>query len=577
MYAKLLYPSETRRIAFLLHGRPKQWSWKLSCSTTARHQRSCYSSQQQSTNIAFDDNDARIMSKLGLGSHQWAKLDSSIYNQVVRTALENRIDTIEAGPEGGSQALATAYQAALDENPQLEQRSITFLVRIGYRTVAEGMSISVPDSLPNDVKVEEFTFDPAANPVGMAKPLTPSTDAAAKARVFHNIGSEAVSYALESCPLLKLAKEHSCIRILPLLHNPEVQGSQLGAPMLERQSRICEMLTQGFETLEDYIQHHPSTMHSYGVVSNGVCLPNDHPLYLNYQTVLEATKAISVNNHKSHFSVLQLPINVLERKGFDIAKAAKKEWSAATADAASDSVPLHIYGMRPLTCYPDLGTGSGHPILLADYLLPVEQQEPEPADDANDGVWTNETKNAPAAYQTAFRTAMAYFDADDLLHRKVSNGEDSLTDEERETLAGCQLLQSLLQDLDAGLEQLRSLAAHQSVLYERVIPIIHETFSEMDAETAQLLEQYFQAYSLAVRYAIAKNTRKLIVSGEQGSNAPKCKDLTPETRLQEYGLRFALKHEHGVIDKVVIGSSSPEQVVDNIYSLYKAMEDETPI
>jgi hypothetical protein len=145
-------------------------------------------------------------------------------------------------------------------------------------------------------------------------------------------------------------------------------------------------------------------------------------------------------------------------------------------------------------------------------------------------------------------------------------------------LEACQLLQSVLQELDVALDQVRSLAAHQDLLYQKVIPLLHDSLDGVDDETALVLENYFQAYSLAARYYIAKNTRKLLVNGEQGhilgagTSVPKCKNLSPETRLQEYGLQFVLEHEDGVIDKVIVGCSSPEQVVDNISTLYKVEE-----
>ena len=46
----------------------------------------------------------------------------------------------------------------------------------------------------------------------------------------------------------------------------------------------------------------------------------------------------------------------------------------------------------------------------------------------------------------------------------------------------------------------------------------------------------------------------------------------PIKRLQEYGLEFVLKHDD-IVDKVVVGASSPEQLVDNLETLYKWEEE----
>jgi hypothetical protein len=431
----------------LLFPRLSSKTWRASLS-----HRAISSSRHHSTSI---DDDARILSKLGLGSHQWAKLitnnDSTAYHQVIRTALENLVDTIEAGQEGGALALAKAYQAALDENPSLKQHPVTFIMRIGYRTVLEDSNdgtIKVPASLPNDVKVEEFNYDPTR---AGSSPTIPtqgnSSINSSKARVYHNIGSDAIIYAMETCPLLQLARLHPQVSILPMLHNPEVQGSQLGAPMQERQARIQTMLMEGFDALEQFLAMESSSspaICNYGVVSNGICLPSDHPLYLNYQTVLQAAASAqgSRNNKKkqqqaqSHFSVLQLPANVLERQGFDIAKAAKREWATMNGVSSSLEQPpaLQVYGMRPLTCYPDRGTGNGRPIVLADHLLSTEMESSSSSSSIHTlseqrqptHIWTNEMTNVPAQYHIAFRTAVSHFDADALLQRKIQN-EHSLT------------------------------------------------------------------------------------------------------------------------------------------------------
>ena len=115
-----------------------------------------------------------------------------------------------------------------------------------------------------------------------------------------------------------------------------------------------------------------------------------------------------------------------------------------------------------------------------------------------------------------------------------------------------------------------SVRQHESELVERVIPLIHDTFESYDDQTAHVLQSFFAAYSMAVRFAIARNTRKLLTEGESEASSsssfthkiPVYPDLPPETRLQEFGLGHVLDQE--VFDKIVIGCSEAEQLTDNL-------------
>lgn len=558
--------------------------------------RSITGSDRGATRKLHHDDDATAsacaLSRYGLGSHQWAKLDPRVYQGIVRTALENRVDTIEAGQEDGARRLADAYRVALQENPSLEQQPLTILRRIGYRSVvvsdgspdasttspsSSSASSSDPLALPNDVKVEEYSVPTHHNETD-----PPSVSNSMITRVLHNVSAEYVTNALSNCPLLHLADDYSNVRIVPLLHNPEVQGSQLGASTEERQEHIRHMLVSGFTALEHVVQASETpAVHQYGVVSNGLCLPRDHPLFLDHATVLEAADLSSAD--RSHFAIVQLPVNVLERRGLEVARAVRR----GVTQRADRMGPVRIYGMRPLQCYPDLGTGRGHAIALVDHWLPVGEQEESAVlesggSDARQvvGTWTNAMTSLPSAYQDAFRTAMSYFDAEELLHKKVTS-PDALSDDERETLEACQHLQQLLRDLDARLEDHRvlSLEEHDQFLMQRVVSFLHGSLESMDEESASVLEQVFATYAVAVRYAVARNTRMQLVGGGDGQSTtatvvPKCRDLEQSMRLQEYALRFVLQHDAGVVDKVIVGSSSPEQVVDNLETMYKLEEED---
>jgi len=434
-------------------------------------------------------------------------------------------------------------------------------------------------------------------------------------KVVHNLGEtfllgEGATSAIASSPLVELWRQYpDDIQLVPMLHNPEVQATSLrDSTREERQQRIRDRLVEAFVALEKLVGEDGSSkgpnvrIGSYGIVSNGLCLPSDHPLFLSHETVLDAAalaqSKLSVDDHSRQLSlsVVQLPANVLETTGIQVARdlreALKRRRNAdetvADSDTAGDdkdkseegaprstALPesvasgLQVYAMRPLTCYPDRGTGEGYPFVLADYMLPATMEKQL--------VWTNEMQNPPAVYEIALKNAMRHFDAEEIIQLKVE-GKD-LTSDQRETLDGCKLMQSLLHDLDAGLDKVRSYAAHESDLYEKIIPLIHDTFEAYDEETAGILKSFFGAYSLAVRYAIARNTRKLLHEGEKkgaggGKKTPKFSDeeLPQEMRLQEFGLRFVLK-ERDLFSRVIVGSSQPEHVVDTVHLATKILSE----
>ena len=85
---------------------------------------------------------------------------------------------------------------------------------------------------------------------------------------------------------------------------------------------------------------------------------------------------------------------------------------ASSAALSASGVYPHgvVYAMRPLTCYPDAGTGDGFPFVLADYLLPATMEKSLQ--------WSNTMSGPPAAYELALQTAMAHFDSAEILHLK---------------------------------------------------------------------------------------------------------------------------------------------------------------
>ena len=495
--------------------------------------------------------DARVVaSRLAVGSHKWATMDRKVYQDIVHTAIANGITTLEVGQEGGdilmSEVLSTIASEEAAESSTTAPPRIELIQRVGYRILTKNKH-----GMMGDVQVEET----------------------ATGTVQHNITAAALQSALYDSYLLHAPSAQWKTTRTLLLHNPEVQITNDDMPLTQRQEHLRQVLMDSFLYLQEAClqqqeqQHQqqadvkPHNMRGYGIVSNGLGLPNKHPLHLSWtDAILPALQDVHSqlgmgdNDRPLDFKVVQLPVNLLETTGLQVAQQVDSDRKALDILSERD---LQIIAMRPLTCYPDRGTGDGKPFILADYQLPATMDKTLQ--------WTQHMQQPPAAYQVALKTAMAHFDATELLDLK-EEGID-LSTEQRETLDGCKLMQSLLHDVDASLESVRSFAQHEQDLFQRIIPLIHDTFEGYDEDTAQILQTFFGAYSLAVRYAIAKNTRQVLVEGDKDGSAPKYPDLSPDVALQEYALHFLLQAK--CIDKFLVGFSEPEQILQDMDIVHK--------
>lgn len=260
-----------------------------------------------------------------------------------------------------------------------------------------------------------------------------------------------------------------------------------------------------------------------------------------------------------------------------------------------DALPesLDVIVTRPLAAYPHGGTGGVgpdnagdvHPVRLVDYRIEEKSSPP---------IWSNEHNVKygirPATYQPILNAALSHFDAYDILEE---SRDRELTVEERETLDGCKLLRDMLHDMDASLDATKSFDAYESHLMNVAVPLIYGTFEELDEESARILELFFKAHGTAVRMAVARWTRDLLLAGWKRI-PPATKDgngdstwekvsekeriisstwksygfsnfnggyaVPDDVRLQDFALTQLLKAEG--VGGIVVGCSSPEHVLE---------------
>ena len=560
-------------------------------------------------------------SRLGIGGAKLAQQSAPLetYSSVIATSLHSGITTFESG-HGGESNLSNAFQAAMnhlreeDADAVSKIDHVTLTARFGYRTVPATSAQDEKDGdedylgyYPKDVQVEEAkpgSGGGGSNSKGKkgggdldeqsddahedmeALTKSPATDGPSSGDVaVHNLSREYVAHCLAASPLVQLRAEqrvahsHPDLRLVYLAHNPEAQGAALagrGAPLDEIRELVKERLTDAFIGLETGKAEGLIT--SYGVCSNGLSLPEKHLLHLPWMDVLNAASDAvcyvhgfdTVDGKAPHgtvagLSTIQLPANLLETNGLAVAQSIKTYLDTDPGDDGDEtpdkfpSLPssVDVYVTRPLTCYPDQGTGSGHPFKLVDYQI-----DTTPTADLTSGmkkVWTNTLDGSrPPHYGPALATTMAHFDATAILE---AGEERKLTVEERETLDGCRLLQSMIHDLDAGLDTVRSFAAYEEDLFNKVVPLIHDTFEELDEDSAMVLQSFFVAHGAAVRHAIAKTTRDLLREG--GDGVPPY-EIEQSQSLQEFALQHLLKQKQ--IDKVIVGCPQAEHVLEALHA-----------
>ena len=560
--------------------------------------------------LSQSNDNYEALSRFGVGGNQWTKWarNPKAYEQLIQTSLRNGVSLLEvAGPEGGELALANAYRQVVLNNPDLLPSTtsssippLTVTTRIGYRTIASPSdgtdtndeSKQPPPRYDGDVVVEEAHSQKLSDTRGEEGDI-----------VIHNLSQNYIQQKIESIPpLVQLGMDFpDHVRIVYLIHNPEAQVLQLLrdeqevelAPLERRQEYIQQRLSDAMEGLEAVVAK--GLVHSYGVVSNGLGLPAHHALHLSPTTLLNLS---SPSTRYGNFTTVQLPLNLLE--------TGSKEAIAAIHDASSknQSSITNIYAMRPLMSYPDLGTGTALPLELVDFSASRnslgasagsnDDQDGSTSDPKNDLVYTNQWHGPPSMYQVALQTALSHFDADPILELQAKG--EKLTTEQRETLEGCKLFQSMLHDLDVKLENVSSFAAHEQELYQKIIPLIYDSFEEVDESTSQVLQAFFVAYGLAVRYQIASKTRQLLTptkakkdkdqddseaeeSSSESSEETATKESSPDSSstrkydipsdmtLQEYAFRFVLKDP--AISRVIVGASSIDEFVEDLRFISK--------
>ena len=211
--------------------------------------------------------------KLGLGGHKWTRMDPERYSKVIQTALDQGIHLLEAGQEGGDVALNNALQS-LSNIPN----DTVVLTRLGYRTLHV-------DRDNKDTQQQSHLTRRWEGDVTVERQTTEKDE---KVEIVHNISPPFLQHALDKCVLVQQPNLHT----IPMIHNPEVQ---INHDEENPQDALYDKLLKAFQAMEEAVGE--KLISSFGVASNGLSLPKQHPLHLNYEIVLQAALDASKHVH----------------------------------------------------------------------------------------------------------------------------------------------------------------------------------------------------------------------------------------------------------------------------------------
>lgn len=239
--------------------------------------------------------------RLGIGGTKSGKANPSQYANVIEKALKEGVTTFES-VNGSEKTLTQAFTLAMMNlqhhiiDKPIHEKDITLTTRFGYRSeVLEENTNKSNGSLSfqGDVKLMNDFNTSSSNSGGTRGGLE---------QAYHNISPEYLEYFMEDNALIKLKRgewgqnnhETKNLNLILMAHNPEVQASELllssnnnsGIPLPEIRQLVKEKMVESFQGLEEVCSNR--SISSYGVVSNGLSLPESHPLHLSWSDVVHA-------------------------------------------------------------------------------------------------------------------------------------------------------------------------------------------------------------------------------------------------------------------------------------------------
>ena len=289
-----------------------------------------------------------------------------------------------------------------------------------------------------------------------------------------------------------------------------------GLALAEGRKGLVAQLAAIFAALEKEVA--TGRVRCYGVSSDALVLQADDPLYLSWNDVIVAAEVaaeeVASSSTHSGLRVFQLPTNILEPRGAEVAKGIVSFYRSSR---------LRVMGMRPLTAVLPLERKSndeqGRSIARGGEAVNVmgagsttwqRLVDSEPlrlamSDCSNDNKLLGRRAPAPRGYMAACEHALDHFSFN------LPTDRDP-TSEEEELHEACRWLRQLLSDMNRQLVHFVSVAHYEEELVTQIMPMLNDKFEELDEQSAAVLHDFLAHYHAMVRFHAAQKTRTQVTA-----------------------------------------------------------------
>lgn len=124
-------------------------------------------------------------------------------------------------------------------------------------------------------------------------------------------------------------------------------------------------------------------------------------------------------------------------------------------------------------------------------------------------------------------------------------------DEQREA---CDWIRQLVDDLNKDLPKFTSVDMWQRAITSQIVPMLHSKFEELDEDSGDVLQEFFQTYGQIVRWHATDSTRAL------------CPGLKNDEALADWALRTLFLRPSPPLAAISIAMDSPE-VIDKVLAV----------
>lgn len=479
----------------------------------------------------------KAFSRIGFGTARTLQ-GSEAHEAALAAALRAGVSLIDTsanyGAGGSERLVGDALRAYGEEAGAEAAAAVTVVSKFGWiqdeAVGAEGAGAAGAKPLPAEATVLQEGLTHSIHPTVMREQL-----AASRERLGFAIQERGGGAARPIDCYMLHNPEYFLVRELRL---DEGAGKQITEPQQVALARgeLDRRMVAAFAALEEEVR--AGTIGSYGVSSGAFALGANEVGALPYETLpalaaqAARTLAKAANGAGpggSGLAAVQFPANLLEPNGL----AGVGQWARSHG--------LHSLVHRPLT-----GLDGGQAWRLAQS---VDDGEDEPLKSA-------EEQNAD--WDSVMRSLFTHFTPPPpAIAGQPSSAESALAD-------ACAIVCQLASELDRDADSFASFMEYEDRLMQSVVPVLSESFEDMDEGSTLMLQFFFERFGERMRAKCEARTLQHVASAPHGHALPEGQ------MLQHYALRWLLASQH--VSAVLVGMTSEQHVASATSCLHDEEE-----